>query len=103
MPSTTAKKSSRRLWISSPPFGIGGDRPLYLRRNLRRNPAYTGDRNELRDGIAERRQQFFDPSIEGCDVPLQFFDQPEMMGDQKSMMHCHAPIEGGGQIGSGAF
>ena len=54
--------------------------------NLRRNPAYTGDRGELFDGIAERRQQVFDPRIEGCDVLLQFFDQPEMMSNRKPMI-----------------
>jgi hypothetical protein len=30
--------------------------------------------DRVADGIAERGQQFFDPRIKGCDVPLQLFD-----------------------------
>ena len=53
--------------------------------------------------ITKRRQQLLDLRIEGCDVPLQLFDQAKMMGDQEPIMRRHTPIERGGQFGSMTF
>ena len=64
--------------------------------DLRRYSAHTGNRNELCDRIAKRRQQLLDPRIKGCDMALQLFDQPKMTGDQEPMMRRHAAVERSG-------
>jgi hypothetical protein len=55
------------------------------------------------DGLAKRRQQLFDPRIEGFDVPLQLLDQVKMMSDQEPMMRRHVPIERSGEFVLGTF